>query len=184
MDEGWFQQCWERRDITKNPRPVFMVADESQNFINEHDVHFQTTARSSRACTVLLSQTLPNYYWALGGEQKGKALTDSLMGVLQTKIFCGNSCPKTNQWAADIFGKSWQQRQNSGVSHADKGGRSSNSGTTESLEYTVEPSEFTSLRKGGPASNFLVDSIIHGGGRTFRASRQQYLKTTFNQKGI
>jgi hypothetical protein len=180
------QHIWaeaiERRDVTVNPRPVFLWADESHNFVNAHYVGVQTTARSSRLCTVYLSQTLPNYYWALGGEQKGKALTESLMGVMQTKIFCANSDPKTNAWASEIFAKSWQQKANSGVSLADKGGRSMNSGSTESLEHNVEPAEFTGLRKGGPQNNFLVSAIIHGGGRRFRATGQQHLKTTFNQK--
>jgi hypothetical protein len=178
-----FEQAWERRDVTKNPRPVFLVADESQSFVNEFDVHFQTTARSSRACTIFLSQTLPNYYWALGGEEKGKSLTDSLMGVLQTKIFCSNSCPKTNQAASDIFGKSWQQKSNFGTSHGDKGDRTQTSGGVESLEHNVEPSEFTTLRKGGPANNYEVDAYIHGGGRTFEATGAQFLKTIFSQKG-
>ena len=177
-----WQDAVERRDVSTNPRPVFLWADESHNFVNEHDVQFQTTARSSRACTVYLSQTLPNYHWALGGEQKGKALTDSLMGVLQTKIFCANSDPKTNQWAADVMAKSWQDKFNSSVNHGDKAGRSSNSGSSESLEYNVQPAEFVTLRKGGPSNNFLVDSIIHGGGRVFRATGQTHVKTTFSQK--
>jgi hypothetical protein len=177
-----WQEGIERRDISANPRPVFLWADESHNFCNEHDVLFQTTARSSRACTVYLSQTIANYAWSLGGEQKAKALTDSLMGVLQTKIFCANSDPKTNQWAAEVMAKSWQQKFNSGVNHSDKAGRSSNSGSSESLEYNVQPAEFVALRKGGNGNNFLVDSIIHGGGRVFRATGQTHVRTTFSQK--
>ena len=151
--------------------------------MNEHDVQFQTTARSARACTVYLSQNLPNYHAALGGEQKGKALTQSLLGCMATQIFCANSESTTNEHAANLFGKSWQQKSNAGVSHADKGGRTANAGSSESLEYIILPSEFSGLRTGGKINNYLVDTIIHGGGRTFRASGEQYLKTSFNQKG-
>lgn len=71
-------------------------------FINSHDVKFQTTARSSRACTVYLTQNLPNYISALG-----ENLTYSLLGNLQTKIFHQNSETKTNKYASEIIGKNW-----------------------------------------------------------------------------
>ena len=176
-----WQQAIERRDVTKNPRPVFLWADEAHNFVNEYDVQFQTTARSARCCTTLLSQTLPNYFWALGGEQKGQALTESLMGVLQTKVFCANSDPKTNEWAASVFAKSFQSRFNSGINKNEKGGGGSNAGSSESLEYNVQPGQFLTLRKGGPANGFLVDTIVFQGGRVFNASRQTFIKTAFRQ---
>jgi hypothetical protein len=43
-------------------RPVFLWADESQFFVNSYDALFQSTARSSRACTVYLTQNLPSYF--------------------------------------------------------------------------------------------------------------------------
>ena len=176
-----WQQAIERRDVTKNPRPVFLWADEAHNFVNEHDVQFQTTARSSRCATTFLSQTLPNYYWSLGGEQKGQSLTESLMGVLQTKIFCANSDPKTNEWASTVFAKSFQSKFQSGINRNDKGGGGSNAGASESLEYNVQPAEFLTLRKGGPANQYLVEALIFGGGRVFNASGQTSLKTAFRQ---
>jgi hypothetical protein len=177
-----WEDAVERRDISKNRRPVCLLGDEWHLFITDHDVAFATTSRSSRACILALTQTLANYNHALGGEQKAKALTDSFLGVCQTKVFCANSCPKTNQFAAEVFAKAWTQKLNSGVSHADKGGRTSNAGSSESLEYNVLPSEFVTLRKGGPSNRFLVDTIIHGG-KKFRASGTTALRATFSQKG-
>jgi hypothetical protein len=173
----------ERRDTKANRRPVFLWADEAHNFVNEHLVSFQTTARSSLACTVLLSQSLPNFYWAMGGEQKGKPLTESLMSVLQNKIFCASACPKTNEWAAEIFAKSWQSKSNFGVNHDAKGGRSSNSGATQSREFNVDPADFITLAKGGPQNRYIVQSIIFGGGRVFRSTGTTALRTQFHQKG-
>ena len=175
-----WQQAAERRDTHANSRPIFLWADESHLFVNETDVSFATTARSSRACMVYLSQTLPNYYWALGGQDKGKALTDSLMGVLQTKILCANADPTTNQWSAEIFAKSWQQKFQSGINHNDKGGGGSNAGSSESLEYNIQPAQFLTLRRGGPHNHFLVETIIGQGGRVF-SNGQTFIKTAFSQ---
>jgi len=172
-----WQQAAERRS---SDRPVFLWVDESHLFCNEHDVMFQTTARSSRCCTTFLSQTLPNYYWALGGEQRGKALTEALLGVLQLKFFAANSDPSTNQWAADLFAKSYQQKSNHGVNHQSHGGQGTNSGSSESLEYNVLPATFLTLRKGGPHNDFLVETICGQGGRIFENGKP-FLRVAFSQ---
>lgn len=62
-----WQQAVERRDAQANPRPVFLWVDEAQYFLGEDDMMFQTTARSSRACTVMISQNISNYYAGVGG---------------------------------------------------------------------------------------------------------------------
>ncbi len=84
--QGIFKYAWqravERRNVRNNGRPVFLWADESQFFVTSHDYVFQSTARSIRACTVYLTQNLPNYYAVLGGQEKGKAETDSFMGFV------------------------------------------------------------------------------------------------------
>jgi len=58
-----FKFCWQRavegRRIENDSRPVFLWMDESQLFVNEHDVRFQTTSRSTRVATVFLTQNLP-----------------------------------------------------------------------------------------------------------------------------
>jgi len=178
--------CWqdavERRDVSKNPRPVALIADEAHLFVNEHDVSFATTARSSKACMLYLTQTLANYTHALGGEQKAKALTASLLDVLQTKFFCANASHETNTWASDIIGKVWTHKQNAGVNRGDTGTRSTNSGSTESLEYAVDPAVFQTLRRGGESSGYIVEAVCHGGGKVFKASGKNYVLTAFDQK--
>jgi hypothetical protein len=80
-----WQRATERRDTTKHPLPVFLWADESQYFVTSHDQLFQTTARSAKACTVYLTQNLPNYYAALpGSDSKSKA--DSLLVKLRANL--------------------------------------------------------------------------------------------------
>ncbi|MXV16903.1 hypothetical protein [Hufsiella ginkgonis] len=57
----------EKRDITKNARPVCLWSDESAEFITEHDPVFQSTARSSRIAVVYICQNVHQYYSALSG---------------------------------------------------------------------------------------------------------------------
>lgn len=98
-----WQKATEWRSISVRPNPVFLWVDESQYFATSHDVAFQQTARGSRAATVYLTQSLPNYYARLGSAA-GRDRTDSLLGCLQTKIMHANSDVVTNEWAERLFG--------------------------------------------------------------------------------
>lgn len=179
-----FKYCWqrsvERRRVQMDSRPVFLWADESQHFVNEHDVTFQTTARSSRVCTIYLTQNLPNYRFVLGGTQRGDALVDSLLGNLATKIFHNNTCAQTNAYAAELFSKDW--RDSDTHSYSQDAGQTKLSGsTTQQLEHVVPPVTFTTLAKGGPENNYAVEAIIHQGGKTFDLSGINALRTVFFQ---
>lgn len=59
-----FEQAIERRtDKNKSTaRPVFLWEDEGHEFFSQHDVRFQPTARDCRACHVIMSQNLHNFY--------------------------------------------------------------------------------------------------------------------------
>lgn len=173
-----WQQAAERRNVKDNPLPVFLWTDEAQNFATEYDMQFQATARSSRACTVYLTQNLPNYYAEMGGAHS-KYRVDSLVGNLQTKIWHANSDPETNTHAADTIGKSWQVRSSSSV----QAGETISSGTSkqESYDYDVIPQAFTKLRKGSPINNFEVEAVVFQSGRIWKNGKT-YLPAIFNQK--
>jgi hypothetical protein len=158
-----WQQAVERRAVTDETTPVFLWVDEAQNFVTEYDMQFQATARSSKACTVYLTQNLPNYYAEMGGMQS-KYRVDSLMGNLQTKIWHANSDPMTNENAAETIGKSWQTRQTSGESFGNDSFNMS-SGKNESFDYDVPPQSFTKLRKGGKGNDHTVEAVIFQNGR-------------------
>ena len=174
-----WQQAAERRDITTNERPVFLWVDEAQNFASEYDMQFQATARSSRACTVYLTQNMPNYYAEMGGAHS-KYRVDSLVGNLQTKIWHANSDPETNLQAAEIIGKSWQTRQGTTTSMGGESVGVSQS-VNESFDYDVPPQSFTKLRKGGQLNRFEVEAILFQNGREW-SNQQTHLFTIFNQK--
>lgn len=169
-----WQQAAERRSVTNDSIPVFLWVDEAQNFVTEYDMQFQATARSTRACTVYLTQNLPNYYAEMGGGPQSKYKVDSLIGNLQTKIWHANSDPMTNENAAETIGRSWHMRQTSGESFgADNFNVSS--GKNESFDYDVSPQAFTKLRKGGKLNNRIVEAIIFQNGRIWKNGKTHML---------
>jgi len=173
-----WQQAAERRNIKDNPLPIFLWVDEAQNFVTEYDMQFQATARSSRACTVYLTQNLPNYYAEMGGAHS-KSRVDSLVGNLQTKIWHANSDPETNKHAAETIGRSWHKKKGSSFN---VGGDNLSSGgsVTQSFDFDVIPQEFTRLRKGSPVNDFLVDAIIYQNGRQW-SNGKTFLPAVFHQ---
>lgn len=187
-----FKQVWqqsaERRNVAQNSRPVFLWADESQHFITDYDQLFQTTARSSRACTVYLTQNLPNYIAALGGS-KGRSRVDAFMGNLQTKIFHANSDSVTNEWASNMIAKTRQYRKNISSSTSEDGsafmpnvtGKQSGISQSETTEYQILPYEFTTLKKGGHQNELMVEGIVFQGGRVWEQSERNFLHTVFLQ---
>lgn len=174
-----WQQAAERRSVIPGQTvPVFLWADEAQNFITNYDMHFQATARSSMACTVYITQNLPNYYAELGGENE-KHCVDSLVGNLQTKIFHANSDPLTNDKAAEIIGKSWQYRQSTSQSAGREQFNLSKS-MNQSFDYDVPPQLFTMLKKGGKANGGIVEAVVFQNGRIW-STQKSHLFTQFKQ---
>jgi hypothetical protein len=158
-----------REEAEQTIRPVFLWADESQFFANSYDALFQSTARSSRACTVYLTQNFPSYLSVFSGANS-RAEVEAFVGNLQTKIFHANGDPTTNNWAADSIGRSRQTHYSGGMSEqlgksAAAGGVSQSAGGSQSVDYVVQPQEFTMLRTGGEESRMEVDGIIFQGGR-------------------
>ena len=168
-----WQQAVERRAADGNDtiRPVFLWMDEAQYFINEQMMLFQTTARSAKACTVLLTQNISNYYAIMGGNRY-KERVDSLMGNLQTKIFHNNTDAVTNEWAAKTISRTFQTKMGMNI-----GERNQNTSVSTALYYQVEPHAFTILKKGG-GSDKKVGAVIMG--RQW-GNGQNYFTTEFDQ---
>ena len=156
----------DRQTAEATIRPVFLWADESQFFANSYDALFQSTARSSRACTVYLTQNLPSYFSAFGGANS-RSEVEAFIGNLQTKIFHANGDPTTNNWAADSIGRTRQMQYYGGMSEtvARQSGLNQSAGGSQVVEYVVQPQEFTMLRTGGEECEMKVDGIIFQGGR-------------------
>ncbi|RYC66973.1 type IV secretory system conjugative DNA transfer family protein [Spirosoma sordidisoli] len=175
-----FKYCWQRamekRDITKNPRPVFLFADECQFFLHEHDQATQTTARSSRIATVYLTQNLHNLYAAMGGE-KSEHKVKSFLGTLASKIFHANSDETTNDYSSKLIGDAYfvDESESTTVSQ----NFSQTRGRSLKLERVVRPEEFQRLRCGGPLHDCRVDAYFYRQGDLMNG--RNYIKLTFNQ---
>lgn len=186
------QRHMERRDVRSSPRPVFMWADEAHHLVVPGDALFQTTARSSRVATVMLTQTLSNFEAALGGSEKGKAETTSLVANLLTRIFHNNSDPATNEFASNLIGRTLQDFMNSGSSRSYDGWLpilaerdrqlQTSAGCSESYEFEVQPSVFSELRTGGPENRGIVEAIVFRSGRRFSQTGRPWMLATFQQR--
>jgi hypothetical protein len=149
-------------------RPIFLWADEAQNFVTEFDAAYQAVARSASGCTCYLVQNRESLLRVLRSE----AAVDSLLGNLQCLFFCQNSSPSTNQWAAKLLGERWLTitGTNVGRSTPATGAEPTTSGgvtRSEQRRYYVEPARFTTLKRGGPKNNYLVETIVYNGGHQF-----------------
>jgi hypothetical protein len=184
-----FQRAQERRNVQENPRPCFIVADESHLLAVSSDQTFQTTARSTRTAVVYATQSISNYLAAFGGE-KAEAQVHSLLGNLQTQIFHQQADIRTNAYAAELIGRTRQFMVNANHSHQPGdlldsllGLRTAqtSAGVTEIYEWEVQPRTFAQLRKGGPPE-WEVDSIVYQGGRKFADTRRPWMPVTFKQQ--
>ena len=170
-------------------RPVFLWADEAHNFVSKFDAEYQAVARSAGGCTVYLTQNRESYRRVLGNADA----VDSLLGNLQAKFFCQNS-GETNEWSAKLLGERYLNitSTNVGQSQTDnlQNGGNQTSGVTRSEQrrFFVEPSRFTTLKRGGAAHGFQVQAIVYNGGHQFptgAAGKEEMLPfklITFNQR--
>ncbi len=160
-----WQRAIERIEPATSDRTVFLWADESQYFVTEHDVLYQQTARSRRAATVYLTQSLPNYYSMLATRDPTSA-AHSLLGNLQTKIFHANGDPATNEWAERMFGFEVNERYGKSRTRGEKSSTLTTS-MQEGREPIVPSRNFATLRKGGRLNKNRVGAIVFQGGRVW-----------------
>ena len=176
-----FQQSVERRNVGKNPNPVFLWADEAQYFVNPYDQIFLTTARSSRTATVFLSQNISNYLVVMGAGADAKPKVDSLMGNLSTKIFHANSDAETNEYASRLIGSAKDEMKNASHSQGFLSlNINSSDGFTTQIIPQIQPMVFTLLASGGVSNNFIVEACVFVTGKKW-SSGKNFLGTTFQQ---
>jgi type IV secretory pathway TraG/TraD family ATPase VirD4 len=185
-----WQRSQERCDAAAKARPVFLYSDEAQQFLTQFDAPFQATARSSRVCTLYITQNLSGMYDAVGGEA-GRYSIDALLGNLRLKIFCAqDDISATATWQSELIGKTKKLFFNSGTQSAPdqsfdffQPGKHRSAGMSEQLEYTIQPWEWSSkFRTGGIEHGFQVDAVAYQGGRIWQANGKTYLPLSFNQR--
>jgi len=185
MAQGIFKYVWQlaaaARDLSTNDRPAYFFCDEFTELVHETDApFFATTARGSNICSLVITQTISGYYAALGDGDAGKHRADQILDALNTKIFHANA-GETNKYASGLFSRGWQTRSNYSTNRGPERDNTS-AGGSDMLESKVPESEFTKLKKGGPANDFCTEAIIFQGGRIFNATGDTFLKTIFRQR--
>jgi hypothetical protein len=173
-----WQRAMERRRVTETSLPVFLWADEAQNFLHEHDPTYQATARSSRIATVYISQNLPNYYSAMGGG-KSEHKVRSFLGTLGTKIFHSNADTVTNTYASELIGKAYFVNESDQTSLNVQFSKSQTRSLV--LESVIRPEEFVGMKTGGPQNSFKVEGIMHCQGDKLDGNAN-HKRMLFNQK--
>ncbi|MEA5402092.1 TraM recognition domain-containing protein [Arcicella sp. DC2W] len=172
-----WQRAMEKRNIKINKRPLFLWADEAQNFLHEHDAEYQATARSSRISTVYISQNLPNYYASMGG-QKGEYRVKSFLGTLGTKIFHANADIETNKYASELIGDTTFFEPSRTITTSTEFSQSDS--LSLKIDRHVRPEKFISLRTGGEKNNYRVEGYFHRQGDSL-AGKKNFIKMDFDQ---
>jgi hypothetical protein len=182
-----FKYSWmramERRPKKEPLRPVFLWGDEYQLFISSYDNEFSSTARSSRVCTVYLTQSVPALKDAVKGTA-AKDTVDTLLNNFQTRIIHTCLDDVTQKWASDTIGKGLQWR------YSEQKNSSTNEGEGEAEGETTGAGEGIAKHANGGGRN-LSSSEGRNRGRSKSkgrvagegASRQQvmdyYLQPAF-----
>jgi hypothetical protein len=144
----------------KHLRPVFLWWDEAQNFVTKFDAEWHAVARSAAGCSVMLVQTREALRSVLGNNDA----VDALLANLQLKFFCQSSSIDTNEFASRLIGERWTDKATTNV-HGQQG--TGGVSVSEQRQRWVEPSRFTTLRRGGPRNNYRVQAICYNGGNEF-----------------
>lgn len=173
-----FQQAMERRvfpeDDKIGPRPVFLWADEAQNFYTAHDTLFASTARSSLVSIVNLTQNLPSIIVAMG-ENSPKERAMSLIGNLSTKIFHANSDIDTNKFASEMIDRVKVKKESFSKSE-----HNVSTSYSRELEFQVLPGDFTTLKTGGDKYGKKAEAVITQTGEIFPGEKN-YAIAAFEQ---
>lgn len=197
-----FQRAMEREEesgyVGATTRPVFIFADECQNFLNEHDTRHLAVCRQARVANVFITQDLPTYFARMPSDHEAQ----SLIGKFGTNIFHASTDRVTCEAAAERIGKirhksvsvSKSTGSSSGTGDSigvKEGSQSGNSGSNRSkqrsvstyLDYDFQPSDFgNKLRTGGRENRYKIDAIILRNGGRFRSSRKNRIKAEFSQR--
>jgi hypothetical protein len=162
-------------------KPIFLWIDEAQFFLTKNDVLFQTTARSSKVCSVYLTQNYSNYL-AFVGSNREKSTVDSFLAVLQTKFFHCQSDPVTNEdYVVKLIGKSYQTKQSSTAVVGSSNSEHTTSNQSVELEHKILPWQLDQLQKGGEANDKKVQAYVYQSGRTWKETMDNFGLVEFNQ---
>lgn len=192
-----FCQALQAEKTNKNTRPCFVFSDEYQMFAHKSHSDILATCRSSKISFVMATQDISTLRYQLGNND----LADSIINKAGLKLFLSNLSNPTNQYAADVIGKTTRYNESistnfgensgSGLNQAVGSGSSSGGeGRTQSqgksystrIDYHVQPSFFSNgLLTGGPENRNTVSGILVRNGHIFPETGNHHLHVSFQQ---
>jgi type IV secretory pathway TraG/TraD family ATPase VirD4 len=151
--------CTTRKSIRGFQRPVFLWADEAQEFIHPDDAKFQAVARSSRCATVYITQNIAGLRLTLGSGAMAQDAIESIESNLLTTIFHQNVHAETNKFASNSIGT----KKVKVTSRTSKGiwSKEVSESTVEKIEPIFSPETFTDLKAGGHTDKNIVEAIVY-----------------------
>lgn len=153
-----FQKACTTREMSERMRPVFLWADEAQEFVTTEDAKFQAVARSSRCATVYLTQNMAGLRLSLGRHHSHDAFK-ALEANLMTAIFHQNVDLETNDYASKVLGTKKVKIK----TIQSKGPFSSeySQSTSEKEIPNFKAEDFLRLKSGGPSNRKVVEAIVY-----------------------
>lgn len=142
-------------------RPAAVFWDEGHNFaLKRFDALWHSAARAAAGCSVMLVQTREALRTVLGNNDE----VETLLSNFQIKFFGQSSSVSTNDFASTLIGERWVEQHTTNV-HGQQG--AGGVSMSEQRRRWVEPSRFTTLKRGGPRNNYHVQAICYNGGNEF-----------------
>jgi len=181
-----WQRAIERRRVEETTRPCFLWADEYQLFVSAYDAEFQSTARSSRACSVYMTQSIPALREAVKSTTPTENV-DALLNNFQTTIIHTIKDPTTQEWAANLIGKGiqWRYTESHGVSHGSTWGQSqgSNKGWSWGKSSNTSHGSSSQGNSGSSSTSGMQSSNSNSWGRGWGRSSQTSHGVTDSSSG-
>ena len=175
-----------RRDPKPNDAPTFIVGDKAQRHIYSFDAKFLAEARSHRAGTCYLVQSLHSLHNAMESHSHHQTLgmLTNFGHIIAHTV--GDS--ETAKTLSDLLGQTRETFVSaSGGNNTDMwdtimGNEKMNFSVSSQWCPVLQPAAFQGgLRNGGAANSFLVDAWMIRAGEPFKDGNR-HMKVTFSQK--
>ena len=150
--------CQSRKELRGVMRPVFLWADEAQEFIHPDDAKFQAMARSSKCATVYITQNIAGLRLGLGSGSAAADAITALESNLLTTIFNQNANEETNRYASTAIGT----KKEKVTSRTSKGVFSTEMSENTSFKEVpiFRSADFVDLKIGGHAHRKVIEAIV------------------------
>ena len=141
--------------------PVFLWADESQNFITPADPKFMNECRSSVCANVYLTQNINNYM--AGFHQNAEAQANALLAGMNTKIAHRNGDHRTNEWFAETCARGRVMFYSGGTSESRGMSQNHSTGGGSSGTSSPDGGSTTVSRERGSSSGYSRERSTNEG---------------------